>query len=53
MPCWYFDKEDLECTPSRAGGINKETEARYRKEAARLILEAGKTLTMYLFDVID
>ena len=41
MFCWYYEKKDLVNTPSFRDGISPETEARYRKDGARLILDAG------------
>ncbi|XP_038075051.1 cyclin-K-like [Patiria miniata] len=41
MPCWYYEKEDLVDTPSRRDSIDAATEARYRKEGARFIIDAG------------
>ncbi|XP_072164190.1 uncharacterized protein [Diadema setosum] len=43
MPCWYYEKEDLENTPSIKDGIDANTEARYRREGSRFIIEAGTT----------
>ncbi|XP_022097944.1 cyclin-K-like, partial [Acanthaster planci] len=44
MPCWYYEKEDLINTPSSRDGIDAATEARYRKEGARFIIDAGTQL---------
>ncbi|XP_013398263.1 cyclin-K isoform X2 [Lingula anatina] len=44
MPCWYYDKDEFQKTPSQADGIDQETEARYRKEGARFIIDAGNKL---------
>lgn len=31
MPWWYFEKEELKNTPTRRGGIDFDTERRYRR----------------------
>lgn len=49
MPCWYYEKEDLEHTPSIKDGIDPGTEARYRREGSRFIIEAGTTQKLYPF----
>ncbi|XP_021347262.1 cyclin-K-like [Mizuhopecten yessoensis] len=41
MPCWYFEKKELRNTPSFQDGIDAGTEARYRREGARFIIDAG------------
>ncbi|XP_064623143.1 cyclin-K-like isoform X2 [Lineus longissimus] len=41
MPCWYYEKRDLRYTPSYKDGIDPETEARYRREGARFIIDTG------------
>ncbi|XP_047132402.1 cyclin-K isoform X1 [Hydra vulgaris] len=42
---WYHTTEVIELqTPSRNDGIDYETEARYRKEGARFIMELGNKL---------
>ncbi|GAB1598569.1 cyclin-K-like [Argonauta hians] len=41
MPCWFFEKKDLRNTASYQDGISPEVEARYRREGARFILDAG------------
>lgn len=41
MPCWYFDKKEIRNTPSYKDGIDPSTEARYRREGARFIIDAG------------
>ena len=41
MPCWYFDKKEIRNTPSHRDGIDPSTEARYRREGARFIIDAG------------
>lgn len=46
MPCWYFDKSDLKDTASLRDGIDSETEARYRREGARFIMECGNSLKL-------
>jgi len=49
MECWYYDAKDLENTPSRKDGIDKDTEDRYRKEGAKFINEVGQALNLYPF----
>ena len=44
MPLWFFEKKDLRNSPSLKDGIPAETEARYRREGARLIVECGSEL---------
>ncbi|XP_074650522.1 uncharacterized protein LOC141905533 isoform X2 [Tubulanus polymorphus] len=44
MPCWYYEKKDLRYTPSYKDNIDPETEARYRKEGARFIIDCGTKL---------
>jgi hypothetical protein len=44
MPCWFYDKKDLVNTPSAKDGISAETEAWYRKEGAKHIIDAGNKL---------
>ncbi|CAH1793074.1 unnamed protein product [Owenia fusiformis] len=41
MPCWYYDKADLLNTPSYRDGLDPDTEARYRREGARFIIDTG------------
>lgn len=41
MPCWFYEKKDLRNTASYQDGISPEVEARYRREGARFILDAG------------
>jgi len=42
---WYHSFETIECqTPSRNDDVDFETEARYRKEGARFIMELGNKL---------
>ncbi|VDI09716.1 Hypothetical predicted protein [Mytilus galloprovincialis] len=41
MPCWYFDKKEIRNTPTHRDGIDPTTEARYRREGARFIIDAG------------
>ena len=47
MPCWYYDKKELRNTPSARDGIDYATEARYRKEGARFIIDCGTKLGLY------
>ncbi|XP_025105468.1 cyclin-K-like isoform X2 [Pomacea canaliculata] len=44
MPCWYFDRKEIRNSPSHQDGIDQSTENRYRREGARLILDAGNKL---------
>ncbi|KAK7468212.1 hypothetical protein BaRGS_00036573 [Batillaria attramentaria] len=44
MPCWYFDRKEIRNSPSYQDGIDQPTENRYRREGARLILDAGTKL---------
>ncbi|XP_070180298.1 cyclin-K-like [Littorina saxatilis] len=44
MPCWYFERKEIRDSPSLKQGIDQENENRYRREGARLILDAGTKL---------
>ncbi|ESO94274.1 hypothetical protein LOTGIDRAFT_215790 [Lottia gigantea] len=44
MPCWYFEKKDIKNSPSFRDGVDTLTEARYRREGARFIIDAGTKL---------
>lgn len=46
MPYWYYDKKDLQDTPSFRDGILNETENRYRKEGARFIIDTGSKMDL-------
>lgn len=46
MPYWYYDKKDLQNTPSFRDGISNETENRYRKEGARFIIDTGSKMDL-------
>lgn len=46
MPCWFYEPEDLKTTPSRKDAIDEGTEARYRREGARFIIEAGTAMKL-------
>lgn len=46
MPCWYFDKKDLKCTPSIRAGLDYDTERRYRKEGVRFIMQCGTAMSL-------
>ncbi|CAH0720269.1 unnamed protein product, partial [Brenthis ino] len=46
MPYWYYDKKDLQNTPSFRDGIPTETENRYRKEGARFIIDTGSKMDL-------
>ena len=41
---WYFTKQELVNSPSRADGVDPEKELRYRQDAASLIQEMGPRL---------
>ena len=47
MPCWFFDKSELENTPSFQNGVDAAAEERYRREGAKLIMDAGIALELY------
>jgi len=47
MPCWYFDRSELEKTPSFCCGVDAVTEEKYRREGAKLIVDAGNALGLY------
>jgi len=53
MPCWYFDRHDLENTPSICKGVNADMEEKYRREGAKLIVDAGSALGLYPFIYIS
>lgn len=45
---WYFTREEIDNrSPSREDGVTLSTEVRYRKEGARLIINASNTLGLY------
>ena len=45
---WYFTREEIENkSPSREDGVTLPTEIRYRREGARLIINASNTLGLY------
>lgn len=44
MPCWYFEKKEIKNSPSYRDGIDSAVEARYRREGARFINDAGTKL---------
>lgn len=46
MPYWYYDKKDLQNTPSFRDGITNDTENRYRKEGARFIIDTGSKMDL-------
>lgn len=52
MPCWYFEKKDLHNTVSRRDGVDEETEARYRREGARFIMDTGTKMGLYPSQII-
>lgn len=45
---WYFTREEIDNkSPSREDGVTLSTEIRYRREGARLIINASNTLGLY------
>lgn len=46
MPYWYYDRKDLQNTPSFHDGITAEAENRYRKEGARFIIDTGSKMDL-------
>nr|XP_006819288.1 PREDICTED: extensin-like isoform X4 [Saccoglossus kowalevskii] len=44
MPIWYYEKSELHKTPTIQDGLDFSVEARYRKEGARFIIDAGTSL---------
>jgi len=47
MPCWFFNKSELENTPSFCNGVDAASEERYRREGAKLITDACSALGLY------
>ena len=47
MPCWLFNKSELQNTPSFHNGVDAAAEERYRREGAKLITDAGSALGLY------
>jgi hypothetical protein len=49
---WWRKPEDPEKTtdPSHRDGIDPSTEARYRREGARFIIDAGTKMGLYPFN---
>jgi len=47
MPCWFFDRSELENTPSLRSGVDARAEEKYRREGAKLIIDAGSSLGLY------
>jgi len=47
MPCWFFDKSELQNTPSFHSGVDAAAEEKYRREGAKLITDAGSSLGLY------
>ena len=47
MPCWYYEKKQLEDTPSARDGIDSETEAKLRRDGASLIIDCGTEMGLY------
>jgi len=49
MPCWFFGKNELQNTPSFRSGVDARAEEKYRREGAKLIIDAGSALGLYPF----
>ena len=49
---WVYSKDDLENSPSRKDGIDREKELGYRQQAANLIQDMGIRLSVYPFQYI-
>ena len=50
---WIYSEKDLDNSPSRSDGIEKEKELSYRQQAANLIQDMGIRLQVYVqFDCI-
>jgi len=47
MPCWYWDKKELDNSPSRKQGVTPENESRYRREGARFIYKLGQNMKLH------
>jgi len=47
MPCWFFSKSELQNTPSFRNGVDAAAEEKYRREGAKLIIDAGSALGLY------
>jgi len=47
MPCWFFIKSELQNTPSFRSGVDATAEEKYRREGAKLIIDAGCALGLY------
>ena len=43
---WYFTKEELMNSPSRAKGVDPEKELSYRQQAANMIQDMGHRLNL-------
>ena len=43
---WVYTEDQVRATPSRADHVDEATEARYRKEGAKLIFDVGKRLNL-------
>lgn len=44
---WIYSEQDLENSPSRSDGIEKDKELNYRQQAANLIQDMGIRLQVY------
>ena len=47
MPCWFFSRSELENTVSFRSGVNAAAEEKYRREGAKLIIDAGTALGLH------
>jgi len=49
MPCWYFNRNELVCSPSFRNGVDAAAEEKYRREGVKLIIDVGAALALYPF----
>lgn len=49
---WYFTREQLTNSPSRADGVDPEKELRYRQDAASLIQDMGPKLNLWVMTLL-
>lgn len=49
---WYFTKEELLTSPSRASSIDSDKELSYRQQAANMIQDMGQRLSVYVTGVL-
>ena len=45
---WYFTKEEVQNSPSRANGVEQTKELSYRQQAANMIEDMGQRLNVYV-----